>query len=144
MPAASFRVDLFCPAASGLMRDMEKLDLREHVSSKDKKQQYVNRLFETIASRYDFFTAFMSYGMDRGWKRKLVEMAALEGDESALDIARGTGDITFQLARGLKGGSCTGLDITEGMLVIAERKRRESSVEPVSFHRADILRMPFA
>ncbi len=126
------------------MRDMEKLDLKEHVSSKEKKQRYVNRLFETIASRYDFFTAFMSYGMDRGWKRALVEMAALEGDETALDIACGTGDIAFQLARGLKGGSCAGLDITQGMLVIAERKRRESGVESVSFHRADILRMPFA
>ena len=90
----------------------EKLDLKEHISSKEKKQRYVNRLFETIASRYDFFTAFMSYGMDRGWKHTMVDMAGLKGDEAALDIACGTGDITFEIARRLKQGRAIGLDIT--------------------------------
>ncbi|HEY7914973.1 MAG TPA: ubiquinone/menaquinone biosynthesis methyltransferase [Blastocatellia bacterium] len=123
---------------------MGKLNLKEHISSREKKQRYVNRMFEIIAPKYDFFTVFMSYGMDRGWKRALVQMAALEGHESALDIACGTGDITFQIARGLQTGSCTGLDITHGMLKIAERKRRHANLENLSFHRADILRMPFA
>ena len=40
------------------MARSEKLDLKEYISSKEKKQSYANRLFETIASRYDFFTAF--------------------------------------------------------------------------------------
>jgi len=125
------------------MRRDEKPDLKEHVSSKEKKQRYVNRLFDTIAPRYDFFTAFMSYGMDRGWKRKLVEMASLSGNETALDIACGTGDITFMLARRLSGGHAVGLDITEKMLEIAARKRRESAIENLSFHRGDIMSMPF-
>ncbi|HET9531022.1 MAG TPA: class I SAM-dependent methyltransferase, partial [Blastocatellia bacterium] len=72
-----------------------KLNLREYVSSKEKKQVYVNRLFETIAPRYDLITVVLSYGMDSGWKRRLVRMLALKGDESALDLACGTGDITF-------------------------------------------------
>src|SRR6185503_8464582 len=126
------------------MGGSEKLDLKEHITSKEKKQRYVNRLFETIASRYDFFTAFMSYGMDRGWKRKLVEMLELGGDELALDIACGTGDITFAIARRLTSGRITGLDITQAMLDIAERKRQEREIANVSFHRGDILRMPFA
>jgi demethylmenaquinone methyltransferase/2-methoxy-6-polyprenyl-1,4-benzoquinol methylase len=126
------------------MGESEKLDLREHITSKEKKQRYVNRLFETIASRYDFFTAFMSYGMDRGWKRKLVEMLKLKGDEAALDIACGTGDITFAIAGQLTEGRVTGLDITQGMLDIAERKRKEQSVANASFHRGDIMKMPFA
>ncbi len=122
----------------------EKLDLKEHISSKEKKQRYANRLFQTIASRYDFFTAFMSYGMDSGWKRKLVEMLKLEGDEAALDIACGTGDITFAIARRLRSGRVTGLDITAGMLDIAERKRIERQIANASFHRGDIMHMPFA
>ncbi len=121
----------------------EKLDLKEHISSKEKKQRYVNRMFETIASRYDFFTVFMSYGMDRGWKRKLVEMASLKGDEVTLDLACGTGDITFEIARRLKQGRAVGLDITRSMLEIAERKRRESQTANVDFHRADIMKIPF-
>jgi demethylmenaquinone methyltransferase/2-methoxy-6-polyprenyl-1,4-benzoquinol methylase len=121
----------------------EKLDLKEYISSKEKKQRYVNRLFETIASRYDFFTVFMSYGMDRGWKRKLVDMAGFKPDERALDLACGTGDITFEIARRLKQGRAIGLDITRGMLEIAEQKRREARIANVDYHREDIMHLPF-
>src|ERR1044072_3090348 len=86
---------LLCYTLHSDMARPEKLDLKEYISSKEKKQSYANRLFETIASRYDFFTAFMSYGMDSGWKRTLVGMLKLGGDEAALDIACGTGDITL-------------------------------------------------
>ena len=120
-----------------------RLDLKEHVASKEKKQRYVNRLFETIAPRYDFFTSVMSYGMDSRWKRVLVDMAELKGDETVLDLACGTGDITFEVARRIDRGSGIGLDITEGMLNIAERKRRASDLKHVSFNRADILSVPF-
>ena len=121
----------------------ERLNLKEYISSKEKKQTYVNRLFETIAPRYDFITVFLSYGMDRGWKRRLVDMAKLGGDETALDLACGTGDITFALSERLPRGQAIGLDITESMLLIAERKRSERNIANVAFHRADIMSMPF-
>lgn len=121
----------------------EKLNLREHISSKEKKQKYVSRMFETIAPRYDFITGFLSYGMDRRWKRVLVKRARLTGDEAVLDLACGTGDITFALARELMTGYTVGLDITGGMLEIAERKRRVADVQNVSFNRADIMKLPY-
>lgn len=126
------------------MSQSEKLDLKEHVASKEKKQRYANRLFETIAARYDFFTAFMSYGMDRGWKRDMMRMLDLKGDETTLDIACGTGDITFMTGARLNAGRAIGLDITQGMLTIAESKRHERGIENVCFHRADIMNIPFA
>lgn len=126
------------------MKPAQRLDLKEHITSAEKKQRYVTRLFETIAARYDFFTAFMSYGMDRGWKRELVRMLQLRGGETTLDIACGTGDITFMTAAGLTTGVAIGLDITQAMLQIAERKRRQRGLEGVCFHRGDIMRLPFA
>lgn len=126
-------------------RKKQKPDLREHIASRDKKQSYVNRLFDIIATRYDFFTRAMSFGMDRRWKRSLVaEMRELSGDELVLDIACGTGDISFEFGRRLTAGRVAGLDITLAMLEIAERKRRELAVENVSFYQGDIMRMPFA
>ena len=126
------------------MEPTEKLDLKAHVASKEKKQRYANRLFETIAARYDFFTAFMSYGMDRGWKRELIRMLDSKGGETTLDIACGTGDITFMTAKQLTTGHAIGLDITQAMLEIAERKRRERATGNVCFHRGDIMHIPFA
>src|SRR5215469_7864097 len=118
-----------------------KPDLREHISSREKKQWYVNRMFAIIAPRYDFITRFLSYGMDGSWKTKLVSMLALRGDEHVLDIACGTGDITFAVGRGLPRGKAVGLDITQGMLQIAEAKRRGAGIDNVSFARGDIMKL---
>jgi demethylmenaquinone methyltransferase/2-methoxy-6-polyprenyl-1,4-benzoquinol methylase len=121
----------------------EKMNLKASISSKQTKQIYVNRIFKTIAPRYDFFTVFFSYGMDQSWKRKLIEMLSLEGNEKVLDIACGTGDITFALGERLRAGEAVGLDITEAMIEIAEGKRSKRNVSNVSFRCADIMDMPF-
>src|SRR5881227_1790147 len=72
-PSSGYPSAQFCDKVHPFtMSQSNKLNLKEHVTSKDKKQRYVNRLFETIAGRYDFFTVFMSYGMDRGWKREMI------------------------------------------------------------------------
>jgi demethylmenaquinone methyltransferase/2-methoxy-6-polyprenyl-1,4-benzoquinol methylase len=125
------------------MATLERLSLHEHIASKAKKQIYVNRLFETIAHRYDFFTVFMSYGMDRRWKRRLIDMAGIQGGELVLDVACGTGDITFEAATRLNAGWAIGLDITESMLKIAASKQSDRPQVTASFHRADIMRLPF-
>jgi ubiquinone/menaquinone biosynthesis methyltransferase len=125
------------------MRTNHKPDLKEHISSAETKQWYVNRMFATIAPRYDFITRFLSYGMDGSWKAKMVRMLALRGDEHVLDIACGTGDITFALGRSLPRGQAIGLDITQGMLDIADAKRRDALVDNVSFLRGDIMKLPF-
>src|SRR5215467_9565759 len=120
-----------------------KPDLREHISSTEKKQWYVNRMFAIIAPRYDFITRFLSYGMDGSWKKKLVRMLALRGDEHVLGIACGTGDITFALGRSLPRGTAIGLDITQGMLDIADAKRGAAHIDNVSFLQGDIMKLPF-
>jgi len=125
------------------MMTKRKPDLKQHISSTEKKQWYVNRMFAIIAPRYDFITRFLSYGMDGSWKTTLISMLGLRGGERVLDIACGTGDITFALGRSLPQGLALGLDITEGMLDIAEAKRSAAGVENVRFLRGDIMKIPF-
>jgi ubiquinone/menaquinone biosynthesis C-methylase UbiE len=81
----------------------------EYISSKEKKQEYVNQMFSIIAPRYDLVTSLLSYGCDQRWKRKLVAMASVEAHHEVLDLACGTGDITFLLAERLIEGRVLGL-----------------------------------
>ena len=97
-----------------------RVPLRTALESPDSKGRYVRRLFATIADRYDLITIVLSFGLDAGWKRRLVSMAGPLAGTQALDLACGTGDIVFELSR--RGAIVTGLDITHRMVEIARSK----------------------
>jgi len=94
--------------------------LRATIATPGGKAPYVRRLFATIADRYDLITVLLSYGQDRRWKRRLLEMAEpLEGLR-LIDLACGTGDIA--VAAAARGAVVTGLDLTPRMIQIARDK----------------------
>jgi ubiquinone/menaquinone biosynthesis methyltransferase len=107
--------------------------------SPQSKSRYVKRLFSTIADRYDLITVLLSYGQDRRWKRRLISMAPIRQGTRALDLACGTGDITFGLQQA--GASSVGLDVTARMIAIARGKR--PSVQPPAFVVGDMMTLPF-
>lgn len=116
--------------------------LPEAFASPERKQQYVRRLFGTIADRYDLITVLLSYGRDRAWKRRLIDLSAARPGTRALDLACGTGDITFALAG--RGARAVGLDVTLRMLELASRKARPGAPEvPQGFVAGDMMALPF-
>jgi ubiquinone/menaquinone biosynthesis methyltransferase len=125
-----------CPSR-GTMRAMT--NLRGALASPQTKAPYVRRLFATIADRYDLSTVLLSFGLDRRWKDRLVRLAGIQPGARALDLACGTGDIAFALARA--GGHVTGLDITLRMLEIARTKPDSPAVALVG---GDMMALPFA
>jgi len=114
-------------------------ELRGALASPESKAPYVRRLFSTIADRYDLITRLLSFGRDRRWKARLVDLAGIQPGTRALDLACGTGDIAFALAR--KGARVVGLDITHRMLQLARSKMLLST--PVSFVTGDMMALPF-
>ncbi len=96
------------------------MSLNERLATPDGKRRYVRSLFATIADRYDFITVALSYGQDRRWKERVVELARPTASTRALDLATGTGDIAFALAS--RGASVVGLDITLRMIELAKAK----------------------
>ncbi len=98
------------------------MSLRDRIATPEGKRRYVRALFATIADRYDFITVALSYGQDRRWKRRLIDLAAPAPGSRALDLATGTGDIALGLAA--RGARVVGLDITLRMLELATEKRR--------------------
>ena len=108
----------------------------------------MRRLFATIADRYDFITRFLSYGQDRRWKQRLIALAALQPSDRVLDLACGTGDITFEAAHTAR--SVVGLDVTFRMVQLAMQRRATTGHNPragkrraVSFVTGDMLALPF-
>jgi demethylmenaquinone methyltransferase/2-methoxy-6-polyprenyl-1,4-benzoquinol methylase len=97
------------------------MSLRSTISTPSGKQRYVRRMFATIADRYDLITVFLSYGLDRTWKDRLIRLAAITADDRVLDLACGTGDILFRAAKGAR--LTVGLDVTLRMLQLAAAKR---------------------
>ena len=114
------------------------MSLRDRIATPDGKRRYVRSLFATIADRYDFITVALSYGQDRRWKRRLVDLASPRRGVRALDLATGTGDIAFALAA--RGARVTGLDITYRMIELAHAKRERRRA---TFLVGDMLALPF-
>jgi len=114
------------------------MSLGDRIATPDGKRRYVRALFATIADRYDFITVALSYGQDRRWKRRLIDLAAPQRGSRALDLATGTGDIAFALAA--RGARVVGLDITLRMIELARAKHDRGLVR---FLVGDMLALPF-
>jgi demethylmenaquinone methyltransferase/2-methoxy-6-polyprenyl-1,4-benzoquinol methylase len=114
------------------------MSLHHRIATPAGKQRYVRTLFATIADRYDLITVVLSYGQDRRWKRRLVDLAAPDRTR-ALDLATGTGDIAFGLAAA--GADVIGLDVTLRMIQLAQAKipKRKAA----RFLVGDMLALPF-
>lgn len=116
--------------------------LRSTISTPAGKAPYVRGLFATIADRYDLITILLSYGQDRAWKQRLVGRAAPLAGRRVLDLACGTGDITFLAAD--QGATVTGLDITHRMIQLARGKAQCGAGHGrTSFLVGDMAALPF-
>jgi len=112
------------------------LRMHDYIHFPEGKLAYNERMFTEIAPRYDFITRALSLGRDGAWKRRLVAMLPDVAAPVCLDLACGTGDLTFGLARRYLDGRIVGLDLTEAMLDRARRRNRFG--ERVAFVRADM------
>jgi demethylmenaquinone methyltransferase/2-methoxy-6-polyprenyl-1,4-benzoquinol methylase len=81
----------------------------------------MQRMFSTVAPRYDFITRAFSYGMDRRWKRLGVARAGLRPAPVILDLASGTGDFSNLVKCQYSGAQAIAVDLTERMLRLAKQ-----------------------
>ena len=105
----------------------------------------VNDLFARIARRYDFLNDLQSFGLHRLWKRRVVDLAAVQPGSHALDLCCGTGDLAFALAQ--RGAETTGLDFSAEMLGVAkersQNKTPHSALRTPQFVQGDAQQLPF-
>ncbi len=103
-------------------------------------------MFDRIAARYDLLNRIISLGMDRRWRRALVDALDISDmrEPRVLDVATGTADIAIAVARSHAAVHVSGLDPSEGMLDVGRRKVADAGLDHlVSLHLGDAQDMPF-
>ena len=109
------------------------------------KAKKVQGVFISVASKYDVMNDVMSLGVHRIWKEAMMDWLAPRPSQKLLDVAGGTGDISFKFLKRAGFGHATVLDITENML-IEGRKRAEANkvLDSLNWVVGDAMALPFA
>jgi demethylmenaquinone methyltransferase/2-methoxy-6-polyprenyl-1,4-benzoquinol methylase len=103
-------------------------------------------MFDRIAGVYDVMNTAMTAGLHHRWRERAVDEARVAPGSRVLDVATGTGDLAFELARRVAPtGGVVGSDFAEGMLARARAKaggERTAAVRP-RFEWGDALALPY-
>jgi demethylmenaquinone methyltransferase/2-methoxy-6-polyprenyl-1,4-benzoquinol methylase len=109
------------------------------------KQAMVDGVFDSVAGRYDLMNDLMSGGLHRAWKDALVAAVnppKRDGRFALLDLAGGTGDVAFRVARaGGSGTHVTVADINTEMLAVGRRRADEQGLD-VTFIEGNAEKLP--
>ena len=110
--------------------------------SPDEKTRRVGGVFASVASSYDVMNDAMSGGLHRVWKDVFVRRVKPRAGEAILDMAGGTGDIAFRLAR--SGAAVTVADINPAMLEVGIERAAERGINGLvwSEANAEMLQWP--
>jgi len=102
------------------------------------KAKFVLGIFTDVETEYDFLLQLMSLSFDSVWRRRMLGRIDFLKDANVLDLACGTGLVTFELGRWATEESLiVGLDLSPAMLSIARRNKMKRSHEcPLEFVRA--------
>ena len=121
---------------------MDKVSFgREDVSPQEKTRR-VRGVFSNVAARYDLMNDLMSGGQHRLWKDAFVRRVRPRQGEAILDMAGGTGDIAFRLARA--GALVTVADINPEMLAVGMERAKARGIEGLAWAEENAERLSFA
>jgi len=117
-------------------------DLADPHSVEDKARR-VEAMFAAIAESYDINNRVHSLWRDQAWRRAAVKAAQLQGRETVVDVACGTGDLSLAFSQA--GASrVLGVDFTVNMLRCAQLKPAQQKQVIPSWHAGDAMQLPFA
>jgi len=109
----------------------EQVNFGEELVSPDEKTRRVGAVFSSVARRYDLMNDLMSGGMHRLWKDRFVARVKPRAGEEIVDMAGGTGDVAFRMAR--RGAQVTVADINSDMLAVGKERARQRGLTRLSW-----------
>ena len=105
------------------------------------KTRRVTSVFERVAKRYDIMNDLMSGGLHRGWKNEFVRMVRPRAGEQVLDMAGGTGDIAFRLAKA--GAEVTVAYINPAMLDVGRERADKRGIGGLTWQEENAESLTF-
>jgi demethylmenaquinone methyltransferase/2-methoxy-6-polyprenyl-1,4-benzoquinol methylase len=112
---------------------------------KGTKKQQVADMFNNISKTYDFLNHFLSLGIDIIWRKKAIGELKNDQPKLILDVATGTGDFAFEALSILNPEKIIGVDISQGMLDIAQQKINKRNLgSRFEVKLGDSEKLPFA
>lgn len=101
----------------------------------------VRQMFDRISPTYDVLNRLLSWGIDRRWRARALDVLARDLPEGPLlDSCAGTLDLSAAMAERLPGRAIVATDFARDMLRLGRRKALDT-VCPVL---GDAMRLPFA
>ena len=117
----------------------------------DKTPTKIQKMFNSIAKKYDRLNDFISLGFHKKIKLealKLLDFSDLTPYDKVLDLCAGTGDILILLnellEKKLKKNQLVGVDFSSEMLSVAKNRIKNSNFKnKIDFVQADCTELPF-
>lgn len=106
----------------------------------------VKDIFSAIAKKYERFNAVSSFGAYKAWLAGMMKQASISPDADVLDVAGGTGDVTFTVARAKHPAHIQCTDLVPEMLDVARMHYADGKADgvPVDFEVVDAQDIPYA
>lgn len=108
-------------------------------------EERVRQIFGTIARKYDRFNAASSFGLYKHWLNVAVDAANLTESSDLLDLAGGTGDVSYTAAKRTPPAHIQLTDFVPEMLEVAKERSEKGANRgvPVDFDVVDAQNIPY-
>ena len=120
----------------------DQVNFGDELVSPEEKTRRVGEVFSSVARRYDLMNDLMSGGMHRLWKDRFVARVKPRAGETILDMAGGTGDVAFRMAR--RGAVVTVADINADMLAVGKDRAEKRGLAGLSWKVENAEKLSFA
>src|SRR3954470_15254571 len=120
----------------------DQVNFGDELVSPEEKTRRVGEVFSSVARRYDVMNDLMSGGMHRLWKDRFVARVKPRPGEHILDMAGGTGDVAFRMAK--RGAQVTVSDINADMLEVGKERADKRGIKGLSWKVENAEKLSFA
>ena len=101
-------------------------------------------MFDRISPKYDALNHLLSLNIDKVWRRKTAKSVAKSQPKTILDLATGTADLALALANQNPKAHIIGMDISEKMLEIGQKKVKKQDLgKQIELRLGDATHLPF-